>query len=63
MASKLKNIEKSISDAELELSNFQNSLCLEEVYSSPEKCLEVNKQITDAKSTLEGLYEEWEEML
>jgi len=63
VASKLKNIEKSISDAELKLSNFQNSLCLEEVYSNPEKCLEVNKQITDAKSTLEGLYEEWEEML
>ena len=63
VASKLKNIEKDISDLELELSHFQNSLCLEEVYSSPEKCLEVNKQITDAKNTLESLYEEWEEML
>ena len=63
VASKLKNIEKGISDLELDLSNFQNSLCLEEVYSNPQKCLEVNSQITDAKSMLENLYQEWEEMI
>lgn len=63
VALRLKNIEKDIAALEALLSNFQNDLCLEEVYSNPEKSLEINKQITDAQSKLDGLYEEWEEML
>jgi ATP-binding cassette, subfamily F, member 3 len=63
IALKLKNIENSIADLETKLSNFQNDLCLEEVYSNPEKSLEVNKHITDTQSKLDALYEEWEEML
>ena len=63
MALRLKNIEKEIADLETLLSNFQNSLCLEEVYSNPEKSLEINKQIIDAQNKLDDLYEEWEEMV
>ena len=62
-ALKLKNIEKGISDLEIELSNCQKSLCLEEVYSSAEKSLEINKQISEAQSKLDSLYEEWEDMI
>ena len=63
MALRLKTIEQNIADLELALSNFEKSLCLEEVYSNPEKGSEINKQITEAQSKLESLYEEWEEML
>lgn len=58
-----KKIENMISDKESELSELQNQLCLEEVYSNPEKSMEVNKRITSLESDLENLYSEWEESL
>ncbi|MBC8059236.1 MAG: ABC-F family ATP-binding cassette domain-containing protein [Clostridiaceae bacterium] len=63
VALKLKNIEKDIADLEALLSNFQKDLCLEAIYSSPDKSLEINKQITEVQNKLDDLYEEWEEML
>jgi len=59
----LKNKEKEIADLEKELSNYEKSLCLEEVYSNSEKSSEINKQITDAQAKLEVLYDEWDKML
>lgn len=60
---KLKNIESDIASTEEDILNLQNKLCLEEVYSSPEKSEEVNKSITDLESRLEDLYAKWEEYI
>lgn len=60
---KLKNIESDIASTEEDILNLQNKLCLEEVYSSPEKSEEVNKSITDLESKLEDLYAKWEEYI
>ncbi len=59
----IKKIEKDIADLEAEISRLHDNLCLEEVYSNPEKSLEVNKEITSNESKLEALYEKWEEMI
>jgi len=59
----VKNIETQISDLEEDLENLQNQLCLEEVYSNPEKSLEVNKSISNVQEALEKLYEEWESLI
>lgn len=59
----VKNIETQISDLEEDLENLQNQLCLEEVYSNPEKSLEVNKSISNIQETLAELYEEWESLI
>lgn len=60
---RIKALEKSISDFESNLSELQNQLCLEEVYSNPKRSEEVNREITSTESTLQELYEEWESLL
>ena len=60
---RVKHIEKSISDLESSLLEFQNQLCLEEVYSNPQKSEEVNKEISNTESKIEELYAEWEELV
>lgn len=60
---KLKTVENSISDYENKLLKLQNELCLEEVYSNPQKSEEINKEIAAAESALEKLYSEWEELV
>jgi ATP-binding cassette subfamily F protein 3 len=59
----IKKLETTIADKEAALSELQNQLCLEEVYSNPEKSMEVNKQISAIESELEKLYADWEEAL
>ena len=59
----LKSIEDSISSIEQELEKFQNDLCLEEVYSNPSRCEDINKQIADTEKELEVLYAAWEEFI
>jgi ATP-binding cassette subfamily F protein 3 len=59
----IKKLETNIADKEAALSELQNQLCLEEVYSNPEKSMEVNKQISTIESELEKLYSHWEEAL
>ncbi|MGH4119290.1 ribosomal protection-like ABC-F family protein [Clostridium sp.] len=59
----LKSIEDNISSIEQELEKFQNDLCLEEVYSNPIRCEDINKQITSTEKELEGLYAAWEDSL
>lgn len=59
----VKNIEKSISDNEERLLSLQGELCLEEVYSDPVKCSEVNKAIAALEKDIEMLYEEWEKFV
>lgn len=59
----INNIENSIAELEDELNLLQNKLCLEEVYSNPQKAEEVNKSIKETQSKLDKLYEEWEAMM
>lgn len=59
----LKVLEDKISSLEQALEKFQNDLCLEEVYSNPSRCEDINKQIVSTEKELEGLYAAWEDSL
>ena len=59
----LKTLECKISSLEQELDRFQNDLCLEEVYSNPSRCEEINKQISSVNKDLQDLYVTWEEFI
>ena len=59
----LKTLECKISSLEQELDNFQNDLCLEEVYSNPSRCEEINKQILKVNKDLLDLYATWEDFI
>lgn len=58
----LKNIETRISKIEEEIESLQEQLCLEEIYSNPEKSKEVHNLLQDAENELSSLYEQWEEL-
>lgn len=58
----LKTIENKIAAMEETIEDLQGQLCLEEVYSNPDKSKEVHKQLQDAEDELADLYEQWEEM-
>ncbi|WP_346884921.1 ribosomal protection-like ABC-F family protein [Clostridium sp. UBA4395] len=58
----LKNIENKIAATEESLEGLQGQLCLEEVYSNPEKSIEINKEIQKTEEELQSLYEQWEEL-
>ena len=59
----LKTLEDKIASSEQEVEKLQNELCLEEVYSNPNRSEEVNKQIPCVKKELEDLYATWENFL
>lgn len=59
----LSDIEKTIERTEEEISELENLMCLEEIYSNPEKSLEVNNKVKNSKDKLNALYERWEELL
>ncbi|MDF2504951.1 MULTISPECIES: ABC-F family ATP-binding cassette domain-containing protein [Clostridium] len=59
---KIKSVEDSILDTETSIDELQNSLCLEEVYSDPERSKDVNNNITELENKLEKLYEQWDEL-
>ncbi|BDR70777.1 thiamine ABC transporter substrate-binding protein [Clostridium tetani] len=60
---KAKNIEELISSKENELLKLQEELCLEEVYSNPDKAQDINLKILNIEKYLEELYNEWENYL
>jgi ATP-binding cassette, subfamily F, member 3 len=60
---RVKTIETSISNSEKKLLDLQNQLCLEEIYSNPQKSEDVNREITATEAILEKLYTEWEELI
>jgi ATP-binding cassette, subfamily F, member 3 len=60
---KVKAVETSISNSEKKLLDLQNQLCLEEIYSNPQKSEDVNKEIASTEGILEKLYSEWEELV
>lgn len=60
---RVKNVENEISNFEKLIVDFQNQLCLEEIYSDSEKSESINKQLLDAQNSLDKLYEEWETLI
>ncbi|MEG1257290.1 ABC-F family ATP-binding cassette domain-containing protein [Clostridium sp.] len=58
----LKNIENKIAATEESIETLQSQLCLEEVYSNPDKSRDINKEIQLAEEELQSLYEDWEEL-
>ena len=58
----LKKVEDNISKTEAKLLALQESLCLESVYSKPDECAKVNKEIKALQSEIDELYGEWEEL-
>lgn len=60
---KIKSIEDEIADKESYLVELQKKLCLEEIYSDPQKSEEVNKEILNVEKELEELYTQWEGLL
>ncbi|HEY8891504.1 MAG TPA: ABC-F family ATP-binding cassette domain-containing protein [Clostridium sp.] len=59
----LKTLEDKIASSEQALEKLTGDLCLEEVYSNPSRCVDVNNQISSIKTALEDLYEAWEDFL
>jgi ATP-binding cassette subfamily F protein 3 len=59
----LKAIEDKISSTEQALEKLHNDLCLEEVYSNPNRSYDVNKQIASVEKELEDLYATWEDFI
>ncbi|MBS4956054.1 MAG: ABC-F family ATP-binding cassette domain-containing protein [Clostridium sp.] len=60
---KIKNLEKTIAEKEDELTNLQEQLCLESVYSNPSESQRVNGEIKKLEETISQLYEEWESLV
>ena len=60
---KIKNLEKTISEKEDELTNLQEQLCLESVYSNPSESQRVNGEIKKLEDTISQLYEKWESLV
>lgn len=56
-----KNIETSILKVETEIAELQKNLCLEEIYSNPEKSREINLNISNLQQQLDRLYDQWAE--
>lgn len=53
-------LEEEIMALEEELSNLEALMCLEEVYSNPEKSKEVQQKTASNREKLDILYQEWE---
>ena len=62
MQLKIKNLEKTISEKEDELTQLQEQLCLESIYSNPSESQRVNNEIKELEETIANLYEEWESL-
>jgi ATP-binding cassette subfamily F protein 3 len=59
-AQRIKTIEANIATSETLLAELQSQLCLEEVYSNPQRSSEINKQISQIENEIEKLYADWE---
>lgn len=59
---KLKQLEESILAKEEELENLEQLLCQPEIYSDPEKSIEVNAAYTQLIADLEYLYEQLDQL-
>lgn len=57
-----KKIEASILEIETKIDELQKNLCLEEIYSNPEKSKDISLSIINLQNELERLYEQWTEI-
>lgn len=57
----IKSAEETIAELEKELKQIDELMCLEEVYSDPQKSMEVMNQKSEAESKLEQAMQQWEE--
>ena len=60
---KIKTLEKTIAEKEDELTNLQEQLCLESIYSNPSESQRVNSEIKKLEDNISQLYEEWENLV
>lgn len=60
---KIANTEKEIEEIEIKIGELDKLLCLEEIYSNPEKSKEVSLQKSNLENRLSELYELWEELM
>ena len=60
---KIKTLEKTIAEKEDELTNLQEQLCLESIYSNPSESQRVNSEIKKLEYNISQLYEEWENLV
>lgn len=58
----IEKLEKQIADVETQIEQADQQLCLEEVYTSPERSKEVYDTKTELEKQLEDLYIQWEQM-
>ncbi len=59
----IKKTEEKITEIEQKIEELNEVLTKEEVYTVPEKCMEVQKDLDAASEILNKLYEEWEKLL
>lgn len=59
----LKKIEDEIAASEERIAELHQLMCLEEVYSNPQKSGEIHEEIKELQEKLEELYSEWEEKI
>lgn len=56
-------LEIDIHTAEEQIEAYEAELCLESVYSDPEKSQEIHQKLTEVKEKLDELYETWEQII
>ncbi len=59
----IKKTEEKITETEQKIEELNEVLTKEAVYTVPEKCMEVQKDLDAASEILNKLYEEWEKLL
>ena len=60
---KRQNIEKEIEETENNISDLDNLLCQEDIYSDPTKSKDISMQKSNLENKLSKLYDEWEQLM
>lgn len=62
LQAQIESIEKEIHEIESQIEEIDELLCLEEVYTNPEKSKEAYDSKVNLEAKLESLYQQWEEL-
>ncbi|MEW8956305.1 ABC-F family ATP-binding cassette domain-containing protein [Clostridium sp.] len=62
-AKRVQDTESKINSLEENLCKLQEDLCLEEIYSNPEKSEKIHREISSIEKELETLYELWDNLI
>ncbi|WP_032120745.1 ABC-F family ATP-binding cassette domain-containing protein [Clostridium amazonitimonense] len=60
---RVKSMEEKIATIESNIVELQELLCLEEVYSNPEKSESIHREISELEQSVEDLYKQWEKLI